>query len=69
LERNGYSVCNLCWDICPAGSYSHRDLFVMRITRSGPLSRVADWVGLIQEDAGIDGVPGPSGGVWTVTCD
>jgi epoxyqueuosine reductase QueG len=58
LMKTGHSMCNLCWDVCHAGSYSHDDLFVMGIGRKRPLSRLAKWIDSIHEKAGVAVTPG-----------
>jgi ferredoxin len=44
LRAQGYSWCNLCWTICPLGSYSHDELFLIDVRHVPALDRVARWV-------------------------
>jgi len=44
LEKECYVLCSLCWDICPAGKYSHKELGVMGIGDIGVFQRVENWL-------------------------
>jgi epoxyqueuosine reductase QueG len=57
LRARGYSVCSLCWTLCPLGEYSHDELFILDLRRSEPLARVARWVDRARETVGVDVAP------------
>ncbi|MCP4344508.1 MAG: hypothetical protein GY795_03155 [Desulfobacterales bacterium] len=44
LMDSCYTLCSLCWDICPAGKYSHEKLGVMGIGDIGVFERVEGWL-------------------------
>ena len=58
LEEMGYSICNLCWDVCPVGKSNHHDLFVMGVRQRKPLTKLADWVDRAVVQASLDVSPG-----------
>jgi hypothetical protein len=44
LEKECYALCSLCWDICPAGKYSHEELGVIGIGDIGIFERIERWL-------------------------
>jgi ferredoxin len=58
LRAQGYTYCNLCWDVCPLCDYSHDELFVIDVRRSQPLSGVERWVDRARGYVGVDVVRG-----------
>ncbi len=42
LISQGYSTCNLCWIVCPAGTVDRDSLFAFGAVRSKPLQRLRE---------------------------